>query len=215
MCSLRGRGCVLACLLLSLGCSRTSASEFVPVAKDDEGRKRLWASCPKVIHLDVAGADLDLTLRDATREAVQAWNVTLGPKLQVTFVGSRTMSEDGHSTIHFVPVGYCSSTKGGRGTDCAPGSWEGLTSLYGRPKGQFSETVEVDIRLNRDLLETPRRLTEVLVHEIGHLYGLDHVERERRESGSVMLSVPPRQSRPGVVDLETVNELYAQVCESR
>ena len=93
--------------------------------------------------------------------------------------------------------------------------WEGITALYGRPDGKYLQTIEGDIRLDRQLANDPRRLTAVLIHEIGHFYGLDHVPGEGARTDTVMTRLPGDHAIVGEADRKALQDAYAEACAGR
>ncbi len=129
-----------------------------------------WERLPAELRAEpvvgVPGLSRD-ALQRAIEEAVDAWGVST--EVQVTLLESplRESSEDGRSVVRL-------STRDAAGV-------HGVTKLYSRrtPSGAFAEIIEADIEINRRSLETDHEVSEkalkkIVLHEMGHFFGLDH-----------------------------------------
>jgi hypothetical protein len=217
-----GRLAVLGAWCLGASCDpgestlagASTGMESVPLAIDDSGRVHLWADCPRVIELEFVGLGLEQPgVRQAVLAAVQGWAVPGLPVLALSVGPGRVPSEDGHTTVTFSRMQPCGDRAQGRGYGCLGGTWEGLTALYGAPSGPYSRTLEADIQINRNLLGEPARVTAVLLHELGHLYGLDHPPGALTPQESVMTDVSHEGAeRPGDWDIARLQQAYGKVC---
>ena len=147
-------------------------TEDAPVrwARGSDGLPTRWARLPRELYVEpvigITGLSRD-ALRRAVEDALDAWGAR--HVLRVTLLQSplREASEDGRSVVRL-------SARDAAGV-------HGVTKLYSRrtPSGAFAEIVEADIEISRRSLGTDgdvseNTLKQVVLHELGHFFGLDH-----------------------------------------
>lgn len=186
----------------------------VPLARDDQHRPRVWASCPDEIAIQVDPRVVrQKAVRIALESAIAAWRLPHLPLIRLQIAEGRRPNEDGVSSLTFSSPPECSTQRVGPGMGCFVGDALGLTQLYGRPRGAYFETVEADIFLARSLLNEPSLMERVLVHELGHFFGLDHPSNSIRPSTTVMGTAPSfGRPVPGEADLRTLKVVYGTLC---
>lgn len=211
------RSCLLglATSAILLSCQsnfRGETDEEPPLAVDHGGRPRAWETCEPIAF------ELSRKFRQApavyqpVEEAFKAWSLEGIPRLRLLWGPDRTANEDGHNTVEFTtPRRLCT---GAHKAGCLFKDWGGLTELMGTPgDDKRSNTLEADIRLDIHLLNQPERLREVLMHELGHVLGLDH-SSEHSLSAQTIMSPNPKAGyrRPGALDVRVLRRLYRKQC---
>lgn len=212
---------LVACILFALGGCKSKAqvqpldTSLMRLAVDSSGLPRLWADCSTPIVLEVARPRVrDAALEQSLSASIAAWQVKGLPPIELKWGDKRVVQEDGHSTISFVsPSSACASGQASSRA-CLMGQWRGLTALYGRKAGARNLTIEADIRLNPALLKDKNELKEVLLHEMGHVLGLDHTQVALALEDSIMAAHTPVGSKgPGRLDIAQLRKSYAPYCE--
>lgn len=180
----------------------------VPFARDPHGRRRMLAACEGPIVVEFIEPRLERDrVRRAARRAVAAWKHSGIPAFELRFVPSaqRELTEDSRNQI-ILTSNFPGCVLG----RCTQPDWKGVTRHYSVPHEKMAKTVEVDVWLHEDLRDNPDELTSVLVHELGHVLGLDHPKTTLAAEESVMSPDPAIVAhQPGRLDLLRVRELYA------
>ena len=164
-----------AALLFSV----TLAHAYV-VANDRGGRPLRWSA--RTIQLLVAPTpgEFGAALREATERAAARWSAASGLEILVRAdpQASPQVSEDGHCSVVLRTRRWCPEDPA---QPCHDPSRHALTQLYARPlpgSPESAEILEADIEVNAvdfDWHALPQRsLDAVLLHELGHLLGLEH-----------------------------------------
>ena len=200
-----------ACSAIALLLSATLTHAYV-MATDSGGRPVRWTA--RTIQLVVAPApgELKAALHEATERAAARWSTATGLTIRVRADPHAPLqvSEDGRSTVLLRTRRWCPDDPA---QPCYDPSRHALTQLYTRPRAgdpKNAEILEADIEVNAVDFDwralPPRSLDAVLLHELGHLLGLDHscgattlLERTDQQGSPV----PICRSAPGVA-LESV-----------
>jgi hypothetical protein len=171
---------LLAALWLAL--SSAPARAYVR-ATDGQGRALVWHGLElKLVVADPAGP-LAAELREATRSAARRWAAATGLQIEVADVSDARprVSEDGINRILLRSRRWCPDDST---LPCHDPTRSALTQLYTRPRTgspNAGEIIEADIEINAvhfDWRSLPAHsLDTVLLHELGHVLGLDHTCR--------------------------------------
>jgi hypothetical protein len=180
------------------GCSDDGAV----FARDRSGRAQRWQV--EAIEVRVvaphASTGLDFEkLERAAKQAARAWSVKGLPRIEIR-KAERALgeAEDGVNALLVRHDRWCPSLGGG---GCYDPARSGFTLLRSRPSAEkgVAEIMEGDVLLNsvgyrfdaEGELGSLARLEAVLVHEFGHLLGLDHPCGPRAKRGSCNIKGTP------------------------
>lgn len=164
----------LACLL------STSLAPGYVVATDGKGRPLAWRGISVRLVVAPAPDALAAELLAATERAARHWREATGLDIVVRADAEapRRVSEDGRSSILMRTQRWCPDDPS---LPCHDPSRHALTQLYTRPLAgdrRTAEVLEADIEVNAVHFDwhalPPRSLDAVLLHELGHVLGLDH-----------------------------------------
>lgn len=205
-------------------------SSNTPFAVDEQGRQRLWASCPAQIEIfvDDSGAGLEILFEEA-RRAAAAWRLPHVPEIVIRRRKIHRPNEDGiNSLVLGSASSHCAKTsalvpfclKDGEfgSTRLASRPVQGLSrpQLASRPlkdprpyHADQAEIVEADIVVERNMLDSPSRLRALFAHEFGHVLGLAHTSVSHETIMTPQLSM---SARPGRDDVASILQAYRGAC---
>jgi len=147
--------------------------------------------------------------------AAAAWTAAGAPSVRLVTVPRTTPFEDGRSQLTLgVPGAHCREVApAGGSAACLATGQEGVARHRASQDGVITE---VDLVLDRALLDRPSRLYEVWLHELGHALGLDHFPGPGAAAPpavSVMTNpAPAGASRPGAADVRSLHRAYGGGC---
>lgn len=201
----RVRRALCAAVLLASLVSTHLAGAYV-LARDGSGRPLTWQAPSVRLVVVLAGDPLDPDLLRATQQSAQRWAEATGLDIGVRAErrAASHVSEDGSSSVVLRTRRWCPDDPA---LPCHDPSRHALTQLYTRPAAgdpSAAEILEADIEINAVHFDwralPPGSLDAVLLHELGHVLGLEHtcnasslLERVDHQGAPVPLcrSAPP------------------------
>lgn len=199
----------------AIACDGSSHGLPTPMAQDDAGLARSWMTCPDPIEI-VLDARLGRAphVLELTQKAAAAWQTPGVARLRVRSGATSGVNEDGVNVLTFAPPFWlCPKETGVAGSFCISAGGLGVTRLVSRPRKEGAEILEADVLFKRSLLSEHALLYSTLLHEFGHVLGLDHAGAERPASTTVMMAIPPPDAiAPGSADLDALRAAYKGRC---
>ncbi len=169
---------LLASVLLASVLLATPAAAYVR-ASDGSGRPLRWHATRLQLEVATPPGELGRALLQASERAAARWSAATGLSISVRSAAATParVSEDGRSLVVLRRQRWCPDDAL---APCHDPSRHALTQLYTRPAAvaPAAEIIEADIELNGvDFTwsaSAAGALDAVLLHELGHLLGLDH-----------------------------------------